>query len=107
AVHVKNGENAKVIEERLRKDGFEVDSRPPNVLRMTAHYGYTKFTHINRFVASLKKALDNTLEHEEAFYYRNRRLMTLAGFAAFGLFAVSRLFAGNSNTGGSPPRLTL
>lgn len=91
AVRVKDGENVQIIEEKLKKIGFEVDSRPPNILRMTAHYGYTKFTHINRFVASLKKILDKKLEHNEALH-RKWGLMALAGLglAAFSFLAVSR-----------------
>lgn len=106
AVRVKDKMDVKEIEEKLKKAGFEVDSRPPNILRMTAHYGYTKFTHINRFVASLKKVLDKKLECKEKLYHKKLGLMALVGLTAFSFFAVSG-FSKGSSTSGSPPRPTL
>jgi kynureninase len=42
---------------------FEIDTRPPNNIRLTAHYGYTKFEHICRLVTKLELVINNKLEH--------------------------------------------
>jgi kynureninase len=57
AVRMKESRDIQLIEKELKKYGFEIDCRPPDILRMTAHYGYIKFTHIQRFVAALKNVL--------------------------------------------------
>jgi kynureninase len=107
AVRVIEGENVQVIEEKLKKAGFEVDSRPPNILRMTAHYGYTKFTHINRFVTSLKKVLDKKLGYTEVVDRKwGFMALTGLGLTAFSFFALSKLTK-NSNSSVSTPTLTL
>ncbi len=103
AVRVKNNVDVRVIEEKLKEAGFEIDSRPPNILRMTAHYGYTKFTHINRFVTSLKKVLNKNLEHDEALHKKWGVVALATGLVtAFSLFAVSRWISGSSAPVASP-----
>jgi kynureninase len=43
---------------------FEIDTRPPNNIRLTAHYGYTKFEHICLLVSKLKLVITNHLENK-------------------------------------------
>lgn len=48
-----------ILEEELRKTedhqpGYEIDVRPPNNIRISAHYAYTKFEHIVSMVNKLK-----------------------------------------------------
>lgn len=102
AVRVKDGENIHVIEEKLKKTGFEVDSRPPNILRMTAHYGYTKFIHINRFVESLKRILDKKLAYNNAF--ENKNVPTLRHFFKPKMANATSRKTANFGEGISPPR---
>ncbi|MHB1948309.1 MAG: kynureninase/PvdN C-terminal domain-containing protein, partial [Gammaproteobacteria bacterium] len=58
AIQVKDGEDVRIIEEKLKKAGFEIDTRPPSIIRITAHYAYTKFAEINCFVTALTRVLD-------------------------------------------------
>jgi len=58
AINIKAGLDVRQIEEQLKTAGFEVDTRPPNIIRMTAHYAYTKFADICEFVLQLKKVLN-------------------------------------------------
>ena len=44
---------------------FEVDVRPPNNIRVTAHYGYTRFAEIYKMVLSLNYAVCSLLEQKE------------------------------------------
>lgn len=58
--------DVKVIEDFLKLEqldlgSYEIDVRPPNNIRLTAHYGYTKFEQINRMVSKLKVAINNIL----------------------------------------------
>lgn len=55
---VKGVSDVKAIESFLKNwhtncGSFEIDVRPPNNIRLTAHYGYTKFEDINRMVHKL------------------------------------------------------
>jgi kynureninase len=66
---VKNGANVADIEHQLKEVApefgrFEIDTRPPNNIRLTAHYGYTKFEHIARLVHKLGLVLAKTLKNE-------------------------------------------
>jgi kynureninase len=44
---------------------FEIDVRPPNNIRVTAHYGYTRFADIYKMVLSLDHAMCLLLEQKE------------------------------------------
>jgi kynureninase len=55
------------VEEQLKQAGFEIDTRPPNIMRITAHYGYTRFEQIHRFVNQLKLILDKQLVNRMQF----------------------------------------
>lgn len=44
---------------------FEVDVRPPNNIRVTAHYGYTRFADIYKMVLSLNYVMCSLLEQKE------------------------------------------
>lgn len=59
--------DAAEISEQLKKAGFEIDVRPPNVFRVTAHYGYTRFIDVYRFTTTLKNILENNLKHRQHF----------------------------------------
>jgi hypothetical protein len=56
--------NVHEVEKTLKKMGFEIDTRPPNNIRVTAHYAYTSFVDIVLFVYKLKLAIDLTLKQE-------------------------------------------
>ena len=43
---------------------FEIDTRPPNNIRLTAHYGYTSFSDIYSMVKKLEKVIMLCLETE-------------------------------------------
>ncbi|MCX7115175.1 MAG: hypothetical protein NTW08_04645 [Gammaproteobacteria bacterium] len=43
---------------------FEVDTRPPNNIRVTAHYGYTSFADIQRMVTRLEQVVSKVLAAE-------------------------------------------
>lgn len=57
AIRVTAGGNVRMIEDKLKEAGFEIDTRPPNIIRITAHYGYTKFVDVVRFVVALKNVM--------------------------------------------------
>jgi kynureninase len=65
---VKGLSDIKCIEDGLKaKDElhagcYEIDSRPPNNIRMTAHYAYTKFEHIQQMVLKLTSLIEYILE---------------------------------------------
>jgi len=44
---------------------FEIDVRPPNNIRVTAHYGYTQFTDIHKMVARLEQVVHLLLEQKK------------------------------------------
>lgn len=56
------------VEEELKKPStlgqFEVDTRPPNNIRVTAHYGYIGFTDIYKMTCRLKEVVNQVLAHE-------------------------------------------
>ena len=67
---VKGLSDVKSIEDFLKigqsnLGNYEIDVRPPNNIRLTAHYAYTKFEQINRMVEKLTLAITNVLQHEE------------------------------------------
>ncbi|KTD41076.1 aminotransferase class V-fold PLP-dependent enzyme [Legionella parisiensis] len=45
---------------------FEIDVRPPNNIRVTAHYGYTQFTDIHKMVSRLTQVVNLLLEQKKA-----------------------------------------
>lgn len=57
------------IEELLKQKHefgqFEVDVRKPNNIRVTAHYGYTKFADIQRFVCRLEQVIGLALTEQK------------------------------------------
>lgn len=83
--------DVKKVAEKLMQAGVEVDTRR-DVMRITAHYGYTKFTDVFQFVHALKRIVEN----KPSFFnspYRNMALVGLAGlagFAAMTLFGAGR-----------------
>lgn len=46
---------------------YEIDVRPPNNLRLTAHYAYTSFEQINKMVEKLVLAITLELQSEKRF----------------------------------------
>lgn len=66
---IKNLVNIAAVEELLKKESvfgqFEVDTRPPNNIRITAHYGYTKFADIHNMVMRLEKVINLQLALEQ------------------------------------------
>ena len=66
---IKNLANIEAVEALLKKESefgqFEVDTRPPNNIRVTAHYGYTKFGDIRRMVMRLEKVINMQLLSEQ------------------------------------------
>ncbi len=67
---VKGLTNVKSIEELLKigepdYGNYEIDVRPPNNIRLTAHYGYTKFEQINKMVQKLTLAVNLALQSEK------------------------------------------
>jgi kynureninase len=71
-LQVKGVTDVKSIEKQLSEASpslglFEVDVRPPNNIRITAHYGYTKFTQIHQLVTKLELILANRLENRAGF----------------------------------------
>lgn len=74
---VKGLESVHIIEEELKKmdedqAGYEVDVRPPNNIRVTAHYAYTKFEHIAAMVSKLKLVI----EHQCEMALKNNRIQS-------------------------------
>lgn len=62
--------NVSVIEEYLKNErtnlgSYEIDVRPPNNIRLTAHYGYTSFVDINRMISKLELAIKHVLDHQQ------------------------------------------
>ncbi|CEG55724.1 kynureninase/PvdN C-terminal domain-containing protein [Legionella fallonii] len=57
------------IEELLKQKNelgqFEIDVRKPNNIRVTAHYGYTQFTDIQRFVCRLNQVIQFALTEQK------------------------------------------
>jgi len=43
---------------------YEIDVRPPNNIRLTPHYAYSKFEQINRIVSKLTIAINNALQNK-------------------------------------------
>lgn len=78
------------IEELLKRESalgqFEIDTRPPNNIRITAHYGYTRFTDIQNMVMRLKQVVEHVLALE-----RGEEHTLLAGGQRF--FAVGAVAA--------------
>lgn len=56
--------NVHEVEKKLNRAGFDIDTRPPNNIRVTAHYGYTRFVDIVRLVKQLKLVIDLCLQEE-------------------------------------------
>lgn len=44
---------------------FEIDVRPPNNIRVTAHYGYTQFNDIHNMVSRLTHVVNLLLEQKK------------------------------------------
>lgn len=65
---IKGLQNVHQIEEELKKENplgqFEVDVRPPNNIRVTAHYGYTRFSDIQRMIMRLEQVVNHVLTAE-------------------------------------------
>ncbi len=69
---VKSVTEVKAIEDLLKTGdsqlgNYEIDVRPPNNIRLTAHYGYTKFEDINKMVQKLTLAINLMLQNEMRF----------------------------------------
>ncbi|MCW8397896.1 aminotransferase class V-fold PLP-dependent enzyme [Legionella sp. PATHC038] len=66
---VKEISDVKQIEALLKKASdlgtFEIDVRPPNNIRVTAHYGYTQFTDIHKMVSRLEQVVHLLLEQKK------------------------------------------
>ena len=58
-LQVKGAVSLHTLEQQLKVAGYEIDTRPPNLIRMTAHYGYTTFTQIHDFVRQFKLILES------------------------------------------------
>lgn len=67
---VKGLSKVNLVEEELKKPNalgqFELDVRPPNNIRVTAHYGYTRFADIQKMVTRLEQVIDKVLVDEVA-----------------------------------------
>ncbi|QRN03011.1 hypothetical protein GH742_03545 [Legionella sp. MW5194] len=65
---IKGLKNVSLVEEELKKPSslgqFEVDTRPPNNIRITAHYGYIGFGDIQKMTLRLKEVVAQVLEAE-------------------------------------------
>lgn len=76
---VKNVADVQKIEEELKKENelgqFEIDVRKPNNIRVTAHYGYTKFADIQRFTCRLEKVIAHVLAEQMEHIKRKNRDM--------------------------------
>ncbi len=71
---VKGLSDVKSIEDFLKMGqselgNYEIDVRPPNNIRLTAHYAYTKFEQIHRMVEKLTLAINNVLQPDEKKNY--------------------------------------
>jgi len=55
-----------IIEQVLATAGYEIDVRPPNNIRVTAHYGYTSFMDIHNMVHCLKQVVRQELLKKES-----------------------------------------
>ncbi|MGM9453209.1 kynureninase/PvdN C-terminal domain-containing protein [Legionella bozemanae] len=66
---VKGISDVRQIETRLKQSSelgqFEIDVRPPNNIRVTAHYGYTQFTDIHKMVSRLAQVVNLLLEQKK------------------------------------------
>ncbi len=65
---VKELRDVQVVEESLKSGGlaYEIDARPPNNIRLTAHYGYTKFEQVSNLVQKLKLVITAALSLHES-----------------------------------------
>ncbi|KTD46934.1 Kynureninase [Legionella rubrilucens] len=65
---IKGLKNVSLVEEELKKESslgrFEVDTRPPNNIRVTAHYGYIGFSDIQKMTLRLKEVVTQVLALE-------------------------------------------
>jgi kynureninase len=64
-IRVPGLQNVQRLEERLNNNdlngSYEIDTRPPNNIRLTAHYAYTKFAHIAAMVEKLQAVIVSEL----------------------------------------------
>lgn len=67
--------NVNRVEDALKSQSefgrFEVDTRPPNNIRVTAHYGYTSFSDIHRMNMRLEQVITQVLSEEAAIKKSN------------------------------------
>ena len=96
---IKNLQNIHAFEVLLKADHspvkFEVDTRPPNNIRVTAHYGYTRFVDIHSLVTRLEQVINQRLMAEQQ--------ERLSGSAMHGLFGQSK--SASSDASALPVRL--
>ncbi len=92
---VKGVNNVQLIEDELKRHSelgsFEVDLRKPNNIRITPHYGYTRFADIHNLVTRLEQVIDLALKAEHKIE-NNDRMKPLGFFPQ----ASSALPSGNS-----------
>lgn len=67
-----------IIEDELKAVSdlgrFEIDTRPPNNIRLSAHYGYTSFKDIFRMVIKLEKVISMQLAIENGYTLSDAKL---------------------------------
>ena len=82
------------IETMLKEENpmgrYEVDTRPPNNMRITAHYGYTRFEDIYRLAERLEQVINLQLSIENTVQPKSPREQ--------GFFGISRQTASSSST---------
>lgn len=73
-IRVPNVTDVSKIEEELKAASdlgqFEIDTRPPNNIRLTAHYGYTSFGDIYHMVLKLEKVISMQLAIDDGYSSR-------------------------------------
>ncbi len=60
-ISTKQDIDMKALETQLKNADYEVDTRPPSIIRITAHYAYNTFSQIHQFVSILEPVLRQLL----------------------------------------------
>lgn len=74
---IKGMSRVQVVEDELKKSsgdeaGYEIDVRPPNNIRLTAHYAYNKFEQIANMVRKLQLVVRRELDMTAGLHMRCR-----------------------------------
>lgn len=82
-----------ILKQSNKLGKFEIDVRPPNNIRVTAHYGYTQFIDIHKMVSRLTQVVNLLLEQKKV---ERLSLSTVKQRGKDGFFE-KQVISGNAN----------